>query len=195
MIKEVRPGLRLHQYWGITPVTEKEFDFHTFSQRHAVWINHNFPTTTPWEQVTGVMEEAGELAHAILKRQQGIRGTKEALEAEMQDAIGDLLIYSNGVCRLQAWPAGHIILDTIEAFTPKGFDIPRILARINHSQSELMINHVGNSLSTCQKAVQELVHWLCELCHLEGWNIIEILATTWHGVVEKRDWRERPNGG
>lgn len=43
----------------------------------------------------GIVEELGELAHAILKRRQGIRGMKDdaAFLSKRDDAIGDVLVY------------------------------------------------------------------------------------------------------
>jgi len=63
------------------------------------WLNHNFPNTTSDQQLKGVMEELGELCHADLKQEQGIRGyNKEKSEAEIKDAVGDIIIYLTGYC-------------------------------------------------------------------------------------------------
>jgi len=69
----------------------------------AVWSRHNFPNAGAKEHALGVCEEAGELAHAVLKLAPGtadghsIRGDKAALLDEAADALGDLLIYACGV--------------------------------------------------------------------------------------------------
>lgn len=49
--------------------------------------------------VLGVNEEAGELAHAVLKRAQGIREDEEGVgqEAEM-NAVGDIIVYLADFC-------------------------------------------------------------------------------------------------
>lgn len=76
-------------------------DFLTWLQKNTqAWREHSFPPQhrTAELQTLGVCEEAGELAHAVLKRVQGIRGTdKEHAEAE-QDAVGDIMIYLAGFC-------------------------------------------------------------------------------------------------
>lgn len=46
-----------------------------------------------YRPLLGVVEEVGELCHAHLKNEQGIRGTPEEWEAKKKDAIGDILIY------------------------------------------------------------------------------------------------------
>jgi NTP pyrophosphatase (non-canonical NTP hydrolase) len=60
----------------------------------------------------GVNEEAGELAHAILKRTQGIRGTREEHDAAAQDAIGDINVYLMDLCDHEGWDYEAIIRDT-----------------------------------------------------------------------------------
>jgi NTP pyrophosphatase (non-canonical NTP hydrolase) len=49
-------------------------------------------------QALGVCEEAGELAHAVLKMTQGIRGTEKEHLNEAADAVGDIVIYLAGLC-------------------------------------------------------------------------------------------------
>ena len=41
------------------------------------------------------MEELGELCHAILKQEQGIRATNAA---DVKDALGDMMIYTMDLC-------------------------------------------------------------------------------------------------
>lgn len=64
------------------------------------WRHANFPpaTRTLVHQVLGVAEETGELSHAVLKMEQGIRGDEEKHMLDAQDAIGDIVIYLTGVC-------------------------------------------------------------------------------------------------
>lgn len=63
------------------------------------WRAEAYPETRNVElQALGVCEEAGELAHAVLKYKQGIRGyDREKTRAEVADAIGDIFIYACGV--------------------------------------------------------------------------------------------------
>jgi NTP pyrophosphatase (non-canonical NTP hydrolase) len=76
-------------------------DFLSFLQEESQrWREHSFPAEhrTPELQVLGVSEECGELAHAVLKMKQGIRGTDEDHLFEAADAVGDIVIYLAGVC-------------------------------------------------------------------------------------------------
>lgn len=69
----------------------------------AQWARYNFPHADAKEHALGICEEAGELAHAILKMNPGtvddtpIRGTEAKLVEEAADALGDLLVYACGV--------------------------------------------------------------------------------------------------
>lgn len=65
----------------------------------GAWRQAAYPDTATLElQTLGVSEETGELAHAVLKYKQGIRGYDlEKTKTEAADAIGDIMIYAMGV--------------------------------------------------------------------------------------------------
>jgi NTP pyrophosphatase (non-canonical NTP hydrolase) len=48
------------------------------------------PTTSAEEQILNLVEEVGELSRALLKRKQGIRGTREQWDSEVKKEIGDV---------------------------------------------------------------------------------------------------------
>jgi NTP pyrophosphatase (non-canonical NTP hydrolase) len=67
------------------------------------WEAHNFPNEAGvhalgWRGVLGIMEEAGELAHAHLKGVQGIRHTPQEITNLKLDAIGDIVVYLAKYC-------------------------------------------------------------------------------------------------
>lgn len=62
----------------------------------AVWATHNFGNNR--EPFLGVVEEVGELAHSILKRKQGIRGSEVEHNADIADAVADIVIYLADFC-------------------------------------------------------------------------------------------------
>jgi NTP pyrophosphatase (non-canonical NTP hydrolase) len=59
------------------------------------WRAANFDPEkrTVFHGLAGVTEEVGELAHAILKSDQGIRGTAEEHKMAAFDALGDIIVY------------------------------------------------------------------------------------------------------
>lgn len=84
------------------------------------WATRNFPTEkriTSLRCTLGVSEETGELAHAILKRDQGIRGTEEEHIAAAKDAIGDIAVYIMHLCHVEGWDLEAIICETAEHVT------------------------------------------------------------------------------
>jgi len=78
------------------------------------WREYNFPDSTPTQQFLGVVEETGELSHAILKGQQGIRGYSPEDTAEIKDAIGDLLVFLANFCSMNDWDMLTILQDVWE---------------------------------------------------------------------------------
>ncbi len=65
------------------------------------WADKNFgPGTPAWHPLLGVCEEAGELCHAHLKGEQGIREgmDKQKIEAMKADAVGDIVIFLMHYC-------------------------------------------------------------------------------------------------
>lgn len=78
------------------------------------WTEKNFPDATAEEQFIGVVEEVGELAHAILKLKQGIRGTEQQLIEEEHDAIGDIAIYLINYCERRGYDFEKILAVTWE---------------------------------------------------------------------------------
>lgn len=73
-------------------------DLRQFQEEHKRWRDHNFPTFRETDGLLGVVEEVGELAHAHLKMQQGIRGGEDKFRADAEDAIGDILVFLMSYC-------------------------------------------------------------------------------------------------
>lgn len=76
------------------------------SLAHHTLIDTNDP-------LMGMMEELGELTHAVLKAKQQIR-TSENHEEKEKDAIGDLMIYLLDYCFRRGFSASQILKDTWE---------------------------------------------------------------------------------
>lgn len=78
----------------------------TFDQVQAVAVGYskrNFGEHygTGYRNLIGVMEELGELAHAHLKGEQGIRHTPEEIAEKKKDAVGDIVIFLCNYCDSQ----------------------------------------------------------------------------------------------
>lgn len=72
------------------------------------WALHNFPTTSPTMILLGVMEELGELTHAHLKKEQGIRKSEDH-EALKKDSVGDIIIFLADYCNRSGYDLDSII--------------------------------------------------------------------------------------
>jgi NTP pyrophosphatase (non-canonical NTP hydrolase) len=57
----------------------------------------------------GVVEEVGELSHALLKQEQGIRGAHDEHERLAQDAVGDTIVYLADLCTRRGWDLSAIV--------------------------------------------------------------------------------------
>jgi len=69
-------------------------------EEQSKWAKRNFPASPAWHPLLGAVEEIGELAHHYLKRSQDIRN-HESHDAEIVDAIGDIIIYLCHFCTLE----------------------------------------------------------------------------------------------
>ena len=76
------------------------------------WAKRNFDNQRPYQPILGATEEVGELAHAYLKMEQGIRGTKEEHVAAMKDAVGDCVIFLMDLCNQMGWDFETIVEET-----------------------------------------------------------------------------------
>lgn len=75
------------------------------------WSLANFPEQTPEQSFLGVVEEVGELAHALLKQQQSIRGGEDH-EAQIRDAVGDIVIFLSEFCSRSGFSLERTVLET-----------------------------------------------------------------------------------
>jgi NTP pyrophosphatase (non-canonical NTP hydrolase) len=100
--KQLNAGYdRLREYCETLKKTNREMDERSLRRIQidvGEWRKAAYPDTATLElQTLGVSEETGELAHAVLKYKQGIRGYDfEKTKAEAADAIGDIIIYAMG---------------------------------------------------------------------------------------------------
>lgn len=75
-------------------------DLTEFQREVAFWSKKNFPKGKKYHPLLGATEELGELCHAHLKHEQGIRGmeSNKVADKAKTDAIGDIVIYLADYC-------------------------------------------------------------------------------------------------
>jgi NTP pyrophosphatase (non-canonical NTP hydrolase) len=80
------------------------------------WSTRNFGRPVPLKydlsSFLGMVEEIGEIAHAVLKASQGIRGTSEEHHEAVADGIADLLIYTLDFCARNGFSADDLLRQT-----------------------------------------------------------------------------------
>ena len=80
----------------------------------AEWSAKNFPNKQKHQPLLGVSEEVGELCHAHLKAEQGIRGQAIEHHTSKIDAIGDIVIYLADYCEQNDIDLGMAVSETWE---------------------------------------------------------------------------------
>jgi NTP pyrophosphatase (non-canonical NTP hydrolase) len=75
-------------------------DLTQLQNEHEIWERKNFPDSADdvMHSLVGMLEELGELAHAVLKMAQGIRGSEQEHRNAAADAVGDINVYCAGLC-------------------------------------------------------------------------------------------------
>lgn len=73
------------------------------------WVARNFPGNELIDSFMGAVEEMGELAHALLKRKQGIRGSHEEHSANIQDSVADVVIFLAGIASHEGFDFGEAV--------------------------------------------------------------------------------------
>lgn len=90
----------------------EEFSLREFQREVAEWSTKNFGDGPYWHKMLGVVEEVGELAHAFLKLEQGIRGSEGKHIEDAQDAIGDIFVYMADLCSRRGWDMTDLVQTT-----------------------------------------------------------------------------------
>lgn len=65
---------------------------HIDQSQVKTWFMKNFPMESRVSITLGLCEETGEVARAVLKQAQGIRGTYEEWDAEIRKELGDVYL-------------------------------------------------------------------------------------------------------
>ena len=81
-----------------TTNAKRQVNFQDYQDQVQNWITNNYPAYTPSQAALHVCEEAGELARAQLKLEQGVRGTADHWRTNIQEEVGDILNALVAVC-------------------------------------------------------------------------------------------------
>jgi NTP pyrophosphatase (non-canonical NTP hydrolase) len=178
-------------------IDAKTLTFAGLQSQVGDWSRRNFPNNSPADPFYGIVEEVGELSHAILKARQGIRGTKAEHEAAERDAIGDIVIYLADF-------AGRNELELEDGVNGESFaeldaDAPELAEFSDHSDSDRCFRTLVQCMSALSHRPSNLdagdtLDALAAYCHHRGWSLAEIVTETW-GTVSRRDWTANAANG
>ena len=87
------------------------FTLHRLQREVGEWSRRNFGDQPIHRPLLGAFEEVGELAHAHLKEEQGIRSEEDHV-ANGKDAVADVVIYLADYCARRGWSLGDIVEST-----------------------------------------------------------------------------------
>ena len=196
------PKLSPNQMFNLEPKTLADLQVELFK-----WQEYNFGEQEDRRMILGICEEAGELCHAHLKLEQGIRGGKDSLTAEARDAVGDICIYALNLLsnRKEAAPAFKARKDVEETkdmvrIGDAVLDLVCCAGRIETARKTQVTNPLPPhptappEIAPIVRHTQELLMHVNAFCALAGWNLEEILRETWR-TVGQRDFKKYPNNG
>jgi NTP pyrophosphatase (non-canonical NTP hydrolase) len=98
--------------------TTNKYQCNTFAgliEKQHEWELANFGKQGPEMALVGIFEELGELSHALLKHEQGIRGfeNEDYFQEQVQDAVGDVMIYLVSFCNNLTFFNGSSLLKEV----------------------------------------------------------------------------------
>jgi NTP pyrophosphatase (non-canonical NTP hydrolase) len=160
----------------------------------AAWAKRNFgDRISALQGLLGVVEEVGELAHAVLKKWQGIRGTPEEHDEAIKDACADVVIFMLDYCNMEGfelYDALSLHHATMQADVVGGphAELQRVVIALGQLNLADLTNqaqpkHAGKVIAELQR--------FCDASQLDLWALVEI---TWLHV-KQRDWVKYPKTG
>jgi len=78
-------------------------------QQQNEWSRRNFGKQPAYRSLLGAVEELGELCHAHLKGEQGIRGSQEKHLLDAEDAVADTVIFLASYCNSMGFDLESIV--------------------------------------------------------------------------------------
>lgn len=175
----------------------------------ARWAEKNFPTSPPSHQILGLIEEFGELAHARLKSEQGIRGDASAHTAAARDAVADSFIFFMHACATLGWASQEILRTSSPEEFQKTFAVPSgrspiayalkhlalLVERLEAAENAPTAIEKEAYLGGTQAAARSYLAGLAAYCTQMNWSLQSILDEVWP-VVRMRDWtKNKADGG
>lgn len=178
------------------------FTLRQLQQEQAEWVKFNFPNRHQLMPLMGIIEELGELAHAQLKGEQGIRYTPEVVMAKKVDAIGDILVYTSDYCSALGLDLEECIMNYGFEPTREGIDryfvppwtpakaLTMIARRVGEISQAYHPEMTGTDRASAH-AIGGMTMMLSAYCRLSNIDMLSAVETTW-SRVKQRNWIANP---
>jgi NTP pyrophosphatase (non-canonical NTP hydrolase) len=162
-------------------------DFTKIQAEHKEWSAKNFPDQKAHHCLLGMIKEVGELAHAQLKLEQGIRVNEDHIAAR-RDAIADIALYLIGFCNYNKIDLGVLICTNqfVIDLSPV-----QVMQSLCHNLFDMQI---GSSWFNKKVRCLEILSTLDLFCYNIGIDFEQNILDTWE-QVKKRDWTKNKVNG
>ncbi len=172
-------------------MTSTSLDLSSFQEEHRQWLATMYPNQDPVFPAAGMLEEAGELMHALLKNQgrhvwgEEVRYAGTDWNAAIVDAIGDCAIYACSLCNAMGWNFGTIAMEAWNfiAEPRSAFSDVAKLVQIGTFAASEPTNHVW-ALAYLRQLGAIAANW--------NLDIRNCIAVTWDKVKERKRANTRP---
>jgi NTP pyrophosphatase (non-canonical NTP hydrolase) len=150
------------------------------------WGRKNFPIRIPR---MGVLEEIGELAHAFLKRAQGIRDMDkpELFLKATKDAVADCMVYLMHDMFIQNVQFEPDDFDELPD-EPLGLDLAEDMQELFGE----IASYAGDLLIDDTTVYGKLTHGMRLIAQHCEFDFMEAVESTW-ARVKTRDWKKNPS--
>lgn len=152
-------------------------NFAELQNQHRGWVTSMYPDQPSDVPAAGLVEEAGELLHAVLKlKQTQLWGREERygdLEAQARDAVGDCAIYACSYCNSVDSSLESCVMSASHVWTgdPLTLCVLLIRAAADHYQSRAYVDLV--KYLELLKSVCVAVEVDFETCVDETWRTVK----------------------
>lgn len=153
----------------------------------AAWSQKNFGDQPAWRPLLGIGEELGELNHAYLKREQGIRQDEDH-DAAMRDAVGDIVIFLCDFSSRARFPMPTKDYETILKDTTKPPNAWSPLLLIGRNLGRLNEHYLYDQPDAAKWDIVRIFKNLQGFCLATDINLHAEVCNAWLQVKE-RDWR------
>jgi NTP pyrophosphatase (non-canonical NTP hydrolase) len=170
--------------------------FQELDRPYREWRERNFPQNDASHQLLGMIEEVGELAHAWLKKEQGIRGTEDQHMADLKDAVGDIAIFTLGYVQLL-----EIKVEDVSKFyhhpsslALKDGTVDIYIRQISKNLGRVCAWHGSGFNETSARVIGNFLGAVDAFCIRMEWSFADIVDVTGVNVLQ-RDWVTSPTNG